>query len=294
MSIVVQVERVLFFKDDSRWCILKTNPCATGDGESSAARGLVCKGVAPFDIKEGDRLKLEGYFKESKHSGNNEFDFRAAIPDLPVDLGALLHYAVSITKGLGEAREAQIWAKYGAEWITVERLEIDGLSEKAHFAWSDTLRKINESKAQTQAAAFLMSRGCTLNMATVAWNEWGENTIGTVNANFYDLAQLPHYGFKTVDENIRPYFDIEDSDPRRLSAAIMYVIGELGSNGDTLVSMDDLSIKVQDLVTINSTAINDELLKLSLAGKIVITDSKAIALASDYANEVAIFERFAQ
>ncbi len=290
-SIVVQIDRVLHFNTETRWGIFKTNPCG-GESAGGAIRGLVCKGCVPFDVKEGDRLKLEGYFKVSDYSGQNEFSFRACIPNLPTDLAALLHYAVSITKGLGETREAMIWARYGESWITQERLDIDGVPERVQFAWADTLRKLSESQAQAQAISFLMSRGCTLNMATVAWNEWKENTIGTVNADFYQLAQLPHYGFKAVDEKIRPHFDIKDDDPRRLKAAIVYVVGELCNSGDTLVKLATARESVKALVPHLNEAFDACVKELEARGDLVLLDEANVALGSDAGNEREIFERF--
>jgi hypothetical protein len=290
-ALIVQIERVLYKKPDSPFCLLKTNPCATGEG-AQAVRGLVCKGNLDFEVQEGDRLQLEGYFET--YNGEQQFRFRSAMPSLPVDLAALLHYAVSITKGLGETREAQIWSKYGDLWVTAETLEIDGIPERTQFAWADTLRKLREQGAQTQAITFLMSKGSTLTMANAAWAAWKENTIGIVNGDFYQLAQLPHYGFKTVDERIRPFFQIEDDDPRRLAACILYVIGDLGSSGDTMIERETLEANVNVLVPSTADTMLAALLALRDKGEVILPDNDTVAMASDWKNEEAVYERFAR
>lgn len=296
-SIVVQITDVLYRKPDSPWCIIKTNPCASGNGaEVAATRGLVCKGTIDFEFDVGDRLQLEGYFAPSKFNGEQEFSFRSAMPNLPVDLAALLHYAVSITKGLAEAREMQIWSKYGEAWIQQERLEIDGLPEKTQFAWADTLRKLREQQGQSQAMTFLMSKGCTLAMAQAAWSAWKDNTIGKVNGDFYTLAQLPRYGFITVDQRVRPFFDIKDNDPRRMRAAILYAIGMLGDSGDTLIDMQMVEDEIAKLVPYTSAndfgRFCDLLDELEQEKQVVLKDAK-LALASDWQNESEIYQEFA-
>lgn len=294
-AIVVQITDILYRKPESPWCIIKTNPCASGNGaEVAATRGLVCKGTIDFDVNVGDRLQLEGYFGPSKFNpGEQEFSFRSAMPNLPLDLASLLHYAVSITKGLAEVREMQIWSKYGETWIQQERLDIDGIPEKTQFAWADTIRKLREQQEQTQAMAFLMSRGCTLAMATAAWNEWKNDTVSKVNGNFYVLAQLPRYGFLTVDQRIRPYFDMKDDDPRRLRAAILYAIGLIGDGGDTFIDMGIVEAEVKQLVPLDgSSAYLDAIDDLERAGMIVLKNS-SLAISDDWKNESEIYEAFA-
>lgn len=290
-SLIVQIVRVCFQKPDSKWSILECSLVATGEGTASpAAKNVKCTGVVAFDVQEGAMLKLEGYWKQTEYGP--EFSFRSCISHLPTDPAALLHYAVSITKGLGQAREAQIWAKYGAAWLTAETLDIDGINEKVAFAWTDTLRKINENAAQTQAASFLMSRGCTLNMANVAWVKWAENTIGTVQADPYSLAELPHYGFKTVDATIRPFFDIADSDPRRVLAAVMYCAGELTANGDTIISSEQLYASVAALVPCSKEMFDATCETLEGLSRLLPLSDDTFSLADDWQNESKIFGRF--
>lgn len=292
--IVVSVQRVVYRKEDSGWCIVHALPQAFGDsGLDAVGKRLTCKGVIGFEVREGDRLQLEGYFGRSQYNGEMEFSFRTAIPHLPADLASLLHYAVSITNGLGEAREGYIWAKYGERWIEQDTLDIPGVPERVQANWRDTLRKIGEQKHQTQAITFLLARGCTLNLANVAWSEWGTNTIGTVQADCYALAQLPRYGFKGIDQDVRHHFGIGDDDPRRIEAAILYVMGELAGSGSTVQDTGTVQAEAAALVPVTDESFARHVASLVKAAKLRELDGDCLTLVQDYENEAAVFGRFA-
>ena len=291
--LVVQIERVVYRKEDSGWCILSTRPQAVeGTGPEKIGTKLTCKGVVAFTVKEGDRLQLEGRFGTSTFNGDTEFTFTAAQPHLPADMLSLLHYAVSITKGLGESREAFIWSKYGDRWIEQDQLDIPGLPDRVQENWRFTVKMLGERKTQTQAITFLLSKGCTLNLASKAWDQWKENTIGIVQADCYQLATLPYCGFKKVDHDIRHHFGIEDSDPRRLDAAIIYTLIELTARGSTIHPIWMVKAKVLELVPATDADYDASLDRVKSGGRITLLAGGNMAMAADVQAEQAIWKRF--
>ena len=279
-TLITQIERIAFRKEDSLWTIAITD------------KGTI-KGVIGFDVKEGDWLKLEGRWKHSEFNGKQEFDFRGAMLHLPEDPRALLTYAVSITKGLGDAKEFAIWEKYGAKWREQETLDIPGVGESTQFHWQDTLRRLKEQAEQTQAIAFLLARGCTLNLATLAWETWRQDTLGKVNENPYALCDLPRYGFAWIDEHVAPRFGIKPNDPRRVDAAIMYVMGELAAKQGTALPGGDVCVATQALVPSNGR-FDERIEAMCKEEKLVRLASGCLALQKDWENESAIWERWKQ
>ena len=88
--IKTKLERMIYRKADSGWCIVKI-------------QHGTAKGVIGWDAKDGELLKLEGEWKKSAYNGSNEFNFKAAMPDIPEDLlhlrsmfamGALLMFSI--------------------------------------------------------------------------------------------------------------------------------------------------------------------------------------------------------
>jgi len=277
-DLIATVERVPF-ENESGWKIIVTD------------KGTA-KGTVSFDVKPGDCLKFTGTWKHSEFSGGREFDFKTAILHLPEEPRALLRYAVSLTKGLGEAKEEAIWEKYGCKWREAETLELPGISEATAFHWRDTLRRLTECFVQTQAMAFLLDHGCTLNLASAAWQQWRANTVGLVNADPYALCDLPHYGFAWVDENIRPRFGIAGSDPRRIDAAIAYVMGQLAEQQGTALPVSDIGAAVEALLGNQGAALPEQIDALCDAGKIVSLARGCLALKKDFEHETVIWERW--
>jgi len=283
-SLTATVHKTRFRKADTNWSILETN------------KGI-CKGVIEFEPAKGDVIQMEGKWERSKYSGQQEFSFKAAVLSVPTEPRALLHLAVSWTKGLGESREAEIWDCYGDQWPQSDLMGLKGLTDQTRWNWKDTIERLEREQAQTQAISFLLSKGCTLNMATVAWAQWEAKTVGLVTGDPYVLCDLPHYGFGNVDNGIRQNFGINDDDPRRLDAAVLYVIGQLTESGDTVVQWEDVSSSVADLVPYASERFEDSVKRLEGAGKVRQIDDgvwgQTLCRESDYQDEEAIWKRFA-
>jgi len=274
----------LYRKPDTGWGIFKTN------------KG-VFKGTVPFEPKESDVLQFDGSWQKSKFNGSMEFIFRTALLSIPEEPRALLHLAVTWTKGLGEAKEATIWEVYGTEWIKATYLEkIGGLSLDTRWNWNDTLKRLESEQAQAQAVSFLMSKGASLNMASVAWERWKEDTVSRVSANCYILSDLPHYGFAHVDA-IRVGFGISDEDQRRIDAAVLYVHGQVTGRGDTVSSWQELVEGLLNLIPYTVERFEDAVKRLIDSGKLVqlgsvFDDEQMFCVKADWDDEVVIWGRF--
>lgn len=292
--IIVHVERVIYRKEDSGWCILATKPQA-GDGTSApdiVGQRLTCKGAVGFTVKEGDRLQLQGRFQTSTFNGEVEFIFTSAVPHLPTDMLSLLHYAISLTKGLGEQRETFIWGRYGERWMDQDRLDIPGLAERVQENWRMTIQLLRERAGQAQAIAFLLGKGCSLNLATKAFEQWKDSTVSVVTDDCYQLATLPYCGFKRVDTDIRHHFGINDDDPRRLDAALLYVMAEMTQSGSTLLEIWQVKDRVKELVPVDDDEFSDALDRVRSSGRIVTLEGGAVSLSADVQAEGAIWKRF--
>jgi hypothetical protein len=282
-SITATFERAMYRKADNGWGIYR---CDVG----------TCKGVIPWQPEAGQVMTLSGKWQRSDFSGANEFVFSSAYLSLPIDPRALLTYAASITPGIGPAKEREIWEKYGAQWRDADPLDVRGMTDQSRFAWSDTLRRIDEERLQSDCFAYLLGKGCSMNMASAAWEKWKENAVGRVQANCYDLASLPHYGFLSVDAAIRKNFGIEDRDPRRIDAAILYVLGD-SPDGSTLMTRDallaGLAKIVPDAAPLYDSSIHRLLDVESISIISISNECDGFALAEDAKNEGIINDYFA-
>lgn len=209
-TIHIQITRIHHRKADSGWCIIGTD-------QGKAV------GVIEWEPSTGDQLELSGDWENSAYG--QQFKFTEAKPHIPTDPRTMLHYATSITTGLGDARETEIWITYGPEWRNDPDLErIEGLSTRVRAAWAETLSLLVLAETKFQVIAWLMDLGATIKMAAAAWGLWAEQTQPRVMQDCYCLTELKGYGFQDVDRKIRVGLGIPNDDQRRYSAAMLYLL----------------------------------------------------------------------
>lgn len=278
----IKPDRVTLYRNESGWTIAKFRD---EDG-----RLFTGKGIIPFELRDGDLYELDGEWKLSEYSGQQELAFTSARLAIPEDKRSLLTYAVAITKGLGDAKEAAIWDAYGADWQAHPDLDgIGGTTADARFNWRETLARLGEEQAKTQAIGFLLSVGCTMLMAAKAWDEWREETVGRVQRDPYELAKLPRVGFQLIDGAIRRALGVGDDDPRRVRAAVMYSIERLAEQVGTLVMVSEIASDVERLTACSALAFGTAMGWCVLQDLIVEVAGERFALAGDYENETAVW-----
>lgn len=274
----VSVERVLFPAETEKnadWFILKTS------------QGI-CKGSMSWRPRQKERLKLVGKYGE--YQGNREFKFVTAALDIPTDLRGMLHYVCEMASGVGTTMEQQIWDKYGEDWANIKENDIPRLSGKIFDNFTTAIEFAEQDRFKGEVIASLLKAGCTMNMASAAYEKWQKSTMGVVSSNPYRLAELPNYGFNDVDDKIRHHFGIKDDDPKRIRAAIIYVLRQITNGGSTLVKWESLNTACisklsgfKDLILLTVSSMFEEGTLKGFKG------SRSVALAKDYDNESLIW-----
>ena len=277
------MERMLYPKQgkipENDWKVIKTD-------------NGVCKGNIPWIPDCGQRLSLEGVWKNSDYNGEREFNFYFASLDIPDNPRSLLSYVASITKGIGDAKESEIWKIYGEKWADDPMLcMMTGLSETIIDNWGKSLIKIDLERHKTSAISFLLANGCSARLSELGWQKWNIGTIGIVTKNCYELTKLDNCGFKTVDKNIRSYFGIGDEDKRRYIAAIYYVLDGSG-RGDTVYSGDTLENELKVFGLLNFEQILADLIIDKSVILLVDEDMEYFSSQNDHKHETVILKWF--
>ena len=223
MKLNCKVERIFYPREGETgaWHIL-----GTSEGKAT--------GEMDWRPKIGDRLQLLGEW--GQHQGERQFKFKSAAQDLPISKYDQLLYVCEKTKGVGSSMREKIYKIYGDDWEEIEREDVPGMGEKMYSDFIDQVMEFEREKEKAEAIAFLMSKGCTMQMASAAWKLWERSTKEVVYSNCYRLTELPNYGFIHVDRSIRHSFEIGDTDPRRITAAIVYAMQQLTSSGSTVIN----------------------------------------------------------
>ena len=233
MKLQCKVERVFYPNekavDPGNWYILGTDA------------GKVT-GEIDWRPAEGERLELEGEWGE--FNGGPQFKFISAVQNLPVCGRDQLAYVCEKTKGIGESMFEKIWKRYGDDWEGLEQKEIAGMGMKLYTEFVEQIFDFRREKEKAEAIAFLMSKGCAMKFASAAYKQWEKSTKSIVNNNCYRLTEIPNYGFMNVDTSIRQNFGITDTDPRRITAAVIYSMQQLTGTGSTVISWYNLRDEV--------------------------------------------------
>jgi len=236
VKISVRVEEIIYPRatDEGGWYVIVTD------------KGK-CTGNVSWRPESGERLILEGEW--GAYRGMRTFKFLGAMVDIPSDPHAKLVYVCERANGTGVAMQKLIWETWKERWeqdYCADR--IPRFSGRMLENFADTLESINEDAQKAATVAWLLSKGATIALAGAAWDEWEENTVGIIQHNCFRLADLPNFGFNNVDKDIRKEFGIENGDPRRLNAGILYALKLLTGSGSTLIKWTDLLLSAIKLL----------------------------------------------
>lgn len=236
--------------------------------------------------ESGERLTVEGAW--GAYRGQRTFRFNCATCNVPTSPYDKLVYVCERASGVGHAMQERIWETWGEDWEEKHNADtIPRFNKHVFESFTETLSDVNQDADKANAISWLMSKGGTMALAASAWEEWEKETIGIVNSNCYRLADLPGFGFQNVDKSIRYQFGIEDSDPRRIEAGVVYALKQLTSAGSTVTTWIELRTHTVKLLGgMYQDMICEIVTKMFQDGTLRgFKESQTIALGSDFFNE---------
>jgi len=222
-TLQIKVKKIRYRKEGSDWTILETD------------NGVVT-GELSWEPQIGENIELLG--KYEMYRGEKQFSFLKAKAIVPEDPKGMLEYACELTLGLGPAMAEKMWERAGEDWRELKPGDVKGFTDKKYEAFVEVCEIMDARKEQSKAIAYLLSKGCSINLAKKAWKQFEVSTIPKVNANVYVLAQLPKVGFCQIDGTIRHSFGIKDTDEIRLKAGVEYQLGESLKGGGSYVIVE--------------------------------------------------------
>ena len=105
-------------------------------------------------------------------------------------------------------------------------------------------------------------------------NKYESKILDTVNNNIYELIDSDEMPFTKIDE-IAINMGIEEDDERRLLALIIYVMKSLCfNNGDTYLSLEEISFNLSSYVSITPERLDYLIMKLIKDRKLVVEDKR--------------------
>lgn len=282
------VEKVIYKNEDNGYAVFTVEG---EDGEDIFVGTL--HGVA-----EGIYVSAEGEYVEHP-TYDLQFKFTSCEIKMPDDILSVEKYLGSgVIKGVGEALAKRIVKKFRMDSLRIieeepERLaEIKGISERKA---REIATSYNEKRDMQEALIFLTGLSIPVNLAVKIYNEYGDELYDVVKKNPYKIAEdISGVGFRTADE-IADRLGIGRDSDFRVRAAIMYALSGANGLGHMYLPQKMLVDKTYSLLMNEympydpeiEMNICNQILELSVAGKIIIREMKARVDDTSLADEGA-------
>ncbi len=285
-----RVERVVFRNTDNGWTVLEL---AAKDGIETVV------GIIPM-ASVGERLTLRGEYTEHPTFGH-QFKASDCKRELPEEAESILRYLqAGSVKGIGPTTAAAIVKKFGDDSLRIMEQEPERLCEVRGISPARARKIAEEFAAQfglREVMLALGEYGLTAAEAMSCWKRFGPGTVERVRENPYLLCSSGlSIRFERIDELcLRQQLD--PADPRRLCAALLYVLRHNTGNGHTCLPEDKLTETTAQLLEVSPEAVGDELARMAEAEEVralPIGERRFVFLPELYRAERYIARRIAE
>jgi len=294
------LERIVYRDEEDGFTVARTVPeSVSNSGKRGEEELVTVVGELPA-VFPGQKLTLSGYWDYHSQYGR-QFKVQEAKIDLPAsEAGVEKYLASDLIKGIGPVIAERITERFGEEALSVIEEEPDRLEEVEGIG-PKRLAQIKqgwkEGEEIREVMVFLQGHGISTAYAVKIYKEYGEDTVGKLEEDPYQLARdVFGIGFKTAD-GIAKKLGIGEEDPHRLKAGLEYALQEATGDGHLYLPRSELLDKAEELLEIGekeeeeSLPINEEVQEGERAQKGRIKKKLLSALDELLEEERAIEER---
>ena len=237
MGIVAAFDKVLFFNEANKYCVLRlktADDMIPADAKSPYRYSdhLIRFTAVGYDLPRTNaiQIELEGVWQNGKYGCQLQVEHWCEI--VPPTLEGIRGYLASgLLKGIGEKTADAIVQRFGIHALNVlerepERLlEIKGITEER---LEDIKTGYAESKAMRDLMTLLAPFKVTPVTALKIYEHFGPDGVKLLRQSPYRLCQVSGFGFKRVDAIVQKSGG-DPHDPMRVQGALFYAL-EQGRN----------------------------------------------------------------
>ena len=274
------VERITFQNQENGYSIMKVKVKGYND--------LVTIVGSLLDVPVGSVLLCDGDWKVDKRYGN-QFVVETWQEVMPATIYGIEKYLGSgLVKGIGPKFAHLIVEKFGTETIDIIETDIERLYEVVGIG-KKRVEKIRDSwerqKDIKDVMLFLQGYGVSTAYAAKIYRQYGKDSIETVKANPYKLADdIWGIGFKTAD-GIANKMGYEKNDLRRCKSGLKYTLNQLSDEGHVYAVEEQLVEAAKKLLEADEEPIRQAMSEM-LANDELKQEKDAIYLPPFYFSEV--------
>lgn len=257
------VESIVFKSEETGYVVCKIR---------SEKNLISAVGTVPF-IKEGQNVKLTGYWTVHKQFGN-QFNIQDYEELLPNSLDGIEKYlSAGIIHGIGPITAKKIIEKFGEETLDImenhiERLmEIEGIGEKK---FQIIYESYIEQQGLKDVILYFSKHGVTSNQCVKIYKKFGPNAKQIVSHNPYILCEeISGIGFKTADR-IAMSIGVENSSDFRIQSGIKYVMNQFCAAGNTFMPKNNIIEECEKNLTVSKELIEKNIYNMAAEQKIIV------------------------
>lgn len=244
------IERITYHNNDTNFTVMEVMP--------EIEKNAITVTATIMDPVEGMCVYIEGEKVTHKIYG---FQIKATtcyqcLPSTTHGLWKLLSGG-SFT-GIGDVWAKRIVERFGEDSIEVLDNTPERLLEIPRFGKSraeSLARQWKEKRSIIDIMVFLQKYGLSTVFAIKIYNEYGDDVIAKIENNPYVLSDdIDGIGFRKADE-IALSMGFEKNSPKRICAAIEYVMNAWTDEGNTYCFSDTLVKKVVSLIGVKEEAV---------------------------------------
>lgn len=240
-------------------------------------------------ISPGESVRLHGRWIEDARFGR-QFQIHRYEVVLPTTVQGIAAYLGSgLIHGVGPKMAERIVQRFGLETLQVieqspSRLkEVEGIGPKRiariHEAWK-------RQQAVQHIMVFLQGHGIGIKQAIRIYKHYGDKAVAVIRADPYRLAgDIAGVAFKTADAVARSVGIAED-DPRRIAAAVAFVLGQAGVEGHCFLPAPELLSRTSTLLGLPVETV--EAAAALAAGAGIVREGEGVYLEAMQAAEASV------
>lgn len=239
--------------------------CELEDGGND----FVAFGCLPF-VNVGDKLVMSGEWVVHMEYGEQFkiVSYEKAVPEEGEEI--LLYLSSGAIKGIKSATAKKIVDTFGKDTLNVirdnpEKLnKVKGISpDKAISVHNQYIKQISVQKI----ISFFTKNGLTTNYAYRVYKELGDGALDKIKENPYIICGIDGIGFKAADR-LAVQMDFDMSSPERVTAAVVFSLGEAVGNGHTYLESDSICKYVGALTGADDETVRSCIISLIVDGKL--------------------------
>jgi exodeoxyribonuclease V alpha subunit len=298
------IERITYFNSENGYTVFKLAPEGP-QGPAEDRQGLVTVTGNLPELSPGEYLKMHGEWVDHPKHGR-QFKIETIEQAYPATLEGVKRYLGSgLIMGIGPKIAERIVDHFGTDTLDVIENHPEQLREVPDIGkkrMGVIVQAWEEQRQVKEIMVYLHSHGVTTNLALKIYKEYGDQSMGVVQHNPFQLARdIFGVGFKTADR-IAQSTGLPKDDPTRIEAGILYLLEETANEGHVYSKQPELIFSTVNLLNVTVDQVEEGVSQLAEADLIVVdavpmgeeeapSEPNAVYLTPFYYAEIGVSRR---